>query len=1022
MNNPFTGARRTSVLALLAVLAGPSALVAQAPPPDGGWVSFRTEHFRVTFTPELEALARRAAGVAERTHAVLREELAGAPEGLIELLVTDHVDVTNGYATPFPSNRIVVFARPPLDIPALASARDWVELVVAHELVHIFHLDVAGSVGLAIRNLFGRVPMFWPLFPAVGTPGWNVEGLATHYESRLTGAGRVHGSFHDMVVRVAALESGIPDLDAVSTPSPVWPGGQRSYVYGASFMRWLAEEYGPEVHSRLVSATAGARLPTFLFFDGVAEEVTGLEFDDLYAEWRSAARDRATIIRDRLIAGGLTVPEPVSGARPGSGDAAGPFAVAPRVSPHGSRVAYTADDHRSRPTTRVLDLATGEIEALAERNQAGILLGPASWLPDGSGLITAQLEFQGPYRVHSDLWRIGLDGGETRVTRGARLTQPDVAADGRRVVAVQNHDGALRLVIYDLERGDTEVLAAAAPGEGFTGPRWSPDGRLVAAGRFRGGRMDLVLVDIGSGAIVQLTDDDALDLAPAWTPDGSQVLFWSDRTGIANLYAAEPATGGAVRQVTSVLGGAFDPDVSPDGRWIYFSGYHASGWRIERIPMDSATWRAAPPSSLAYREGVLEAPDGSPDRTAFVATSSIVDYSPWPSVRPHFWFPTYQTASAEPDHLHFLGLYTTGWDLLRRHVWEAALAFDVGSGRVLGDATWTWRGLGVPEISLSLHRAWSRGGSIDVPGGDGEREGIWLHEEGASLEALFRRQRWGVASWLTAGAEVRGRGLELHRGGSEGDAILDDLGIPPTPTLIGARAGVGWRNARAYPYSISLQDGASVSLAARRWWDLDDFAPSYDQVQGRVATYACFPAWGFADHVLAARVSGLARFGDGALPTTIGGLGGGALFLPVRGYDDGDRIGTRAWTASAEYRFPLHLAGWSGDILGLSVTSLSGALFADAGDAWCEETGERQGGGSGGGRAEEPFPGCRIGPGDLLLSAGAEISLDFGVLHEVPLRLRGGLAIPFTNVMPDDDRTASHPRNWRLHLVIGPSF
>lgn len=1021
MDTPLHRSRRISVLGLLALLAGPAALQAQAPPPEGVWRMFTTEHFRVTFAPELEALALRAAEVAERTHAVLRREMAAAPKGPIELLVTNHVDVTNGYATPFPSNRIVVFARPPLDMPQLAFSRDWIELVVAHELVHVFHLDVAGSVGRAVRAVFGRIPMFWPLFPAVGTPGWNVEGLATHYESHLTGAGRVHGSFHEMIVRAAALDGDIPDLDAVSTPSPVWPGGQRSYVYGATFMRWIAAEYGPEVHSRLVSATAAARLPTFLFFDGIAEEATGRDFDALYAEWRAVARDSAMAVRTRLVAGGMTVPEAVIGARRGSGDAAGPFAVAPRISPDGARLAYAADDYRSRPTTRVIDLRTGEVESLAERNQAGTILGPASWYPDGSALVTAQLEFQDPYRVHSDLWRVGLDGRELRLTRGARLTQPDVAPDGRQVVAVQNRDGALRLVIHHIESGITEELADAAPGEGFTGPRWSPDGRTVAAGRFVGGRVDLVLVDAASGDVVPLTADDALDLAPAWTPDGRWVLFWSDRTGIPNLYAAEPVVGGAVHQVTSVLGGAFDPDVSPDGRWIYFSGYHASGWRIERIPLDPSTWRAAPASSLSYSHAVLEPP--RPDGDDFTAaTSPITSYSARPSARPHFWVPTYVTVSAEPDHLHFLGAYTAGWDVLQRHRWQAAVAFDVGSGRFLGDASWTWRGLGVPELALSLYRDWSRAGSLDVPGSDGEIEAIWRHEEGAALNAFFLRRRWRSASWFTVGTDLITRGYDLHRGGDEGDAILDDAGVPSLPSLFGARAGVGWRNARAWPYSISLQDGATLSAAARRWWTVEDFARSYDQLQGRATAYAGFPLWGFADHVVAGRASALTRIGDGAVPTSIGGaagssetlvagttFGGSALFLPVRGYNDGDRIGTRAWSASVEYRAPLHLTGWSGGVLGLSVTAVSAALFADAGDAWCAAP-------------AEPLGGCRPAPGNPLLSAGAELSLHFGILHEVPLRLRGGLAIPFTNVAPDDGRPAAHPRNWRVHLVFGPSF
>jgi hypothetical protein len=152
---PVPPGRRRGALALL--LAGALGLAiapaaAQGPPPDGDWDTFRTEHFRVTYQHGLEGLARHAAAVAERTHRILSEDLVRPPRGPIDLVVTDHVDFSNGFATPFTSNRIVVFARPPLGTPSLAFSRDWLELVVAHELVHIFHLEHAGPVGRAIRG------------------------------------------------------------------------------------------------------------------------------------------------------------------------------------------------------------------------------------------------------------------------------------------------------------------------------------------------------------------------------------------------------------------------------------------------------------------------------------------------------------------------------------------------------------------------------------------------------------------------------------------------------------------------------------------------------------------------------------------------------------------------------------------------------------------------------------------------------------------------------------------------------
>ncbi|HEX2721583.1 MAG TPA: hypothetical protein VHM24_01595, partial [Gemmatimonadaceae bacterium] len=71
-----------------------------------------TEHFRVHYTGGLDSEARRGAVNAERAWAELSTELK-PPRGKVDLVIADNVDYTNGYATTFPSNRIVLYAHPP---------------------------------------------------------------------------------------------------------------------------------------------------------------------------------------------------------------------------------------------------------------------------------------------------------------------------------------------------------------------------------------------------------------------------------------------------------------------------------------------------------------------------------------------------------------------------------------------------------------------------------------------------------------------------------------------------------------------------------------------------------------------------------------------------------------------------------------------------------------------------------------------------------------------------------------------
>ncbi|MGH7482388.1 MAG: hypothetical protein ACRELV_09550, partial [Longimicrobiales bacterium] len=250
--------------------------------PDADWRAFETPHFRVTFEVGLEAPARHAAAVAEGAYALYARTLTPPPAGAIELVVSDHADFSNGSATPLPSNRIMILVKPPVDNPQLDDHRDWIELVVVHELAHVFHIDQTGMLGRIVRGVFGRLPLGHPAFPALFTPGWAVEGLATELESRHTGAGRVRGTYLEMVLRTAALRDRLAPIDRASHASPVWPEGLHAYAYGGLFLDHLSDTRGQDAAAALVRETARATLPPTWFFDRVGRRAFGAEFTALW--------------------------------------------------------------------------------------------------------------------------------------------------------------------------------------------------------------------------------------------------------------------------------------------------------------------------------------------------------------------------------------------------------------------------------------------------------------------------------------------------------------------------------------------------------------------------------------------------------------------------------------------------------------------------------------------------------------------------------------------------------------------
>ena len=181
-----------------------------------------------------------------------------------------------------------------------------------------------------------------------------------------------------------------------------------------------------------------------------------------------------------------------------------------------------------------------------------------------------------------------------RLTHGVRAHDPDVSPDGRTVVFVRKLGDRSDLVTVGLDGKGLKPLTASAEGVEWSGPRWSPRGDAIVASRLLpGGWLDLVRVDPATGAVEQLTHDRAKDVEPTWTPDGEAVVFRSDRDGVSNLYALRLADRSLVR-VTNVLGGAFQPSVSPDGRSVAYSAYSSRGYDVHVAPLDLA---AAPPAA-----------------------------------------------------------------------------------------------------------------------------------------------------------------------------------------------------------------------------------------------------------------------------------------------------------------------------------------------------------------------------------------------------------------------------------------
>lgn len=81
--------------------------------------------------------------------------------------------------------------------------------------------------------------------------------------------------------------------------------------------------------------------------------------------------------------------------------------------------------------------------------------------------------------------------------------------------------------------------------------------------------MDIFRSSPNGSELTQLTNTKGYDAECAYSPDGQQIVFCSDRDGDADLYVMN-ADGTDVRQLTDAPGYDGGPFFSPDGKWIIF--------------------------------------------------------------------------------------------------------------------------------------------------------------------------------------------------------------------------------------------------------------------------------------------------------------------------------------------------------------------------------------------------------------------------------------------------------------------
>ncbi|MBN1596257.1 PD40 domain-containing protein, partial [candidate division FCPU426 bacterium] len=531
------------------------------------WHIFETEHFEIHYYPEEEALAREVCALAEAAYRhntrLLREKTVTKTPLFIyrnqidfqQTNILPHViGVGTGGFTEAYKNRVA--------LPAPDSPRELRE-VIFHEFTHVLQFNI----------LYGEGIRSFRVYKGYLIPLWIIEGMAEY-------AAQDWDHYADMVVRDAVINDTLIPLtlmDGFSHLEDVYLAYKESQLA----IQYIAERFGEDKLAAIFK-----KFKSQISISQILRETVGLGLGEFNRDFM-----------------------------------------------HWVKQKYWVQTHQRKSAD---DFAAPLETGLAARNSVGL---GASWSQDGRNLAYLSNRDQvmrvyiKPRGQASRAYPITRRQFENISTRGRPLTW---SPDGSRLAFVAREEGSDHLYLLTLH--DHALERRILPVDTFFSPAWSPDGKQIAVAGVKNGVGDIYLYDLDQGTLNQFTGDRYADDAPAWSPDGRALVYasergeywqlvWSpmqtpaepsrmltmhpsqhktpsfsadgktlyysgDRNGIFNVFSLDLERLEA-RQWTDINSGAFQPDLSPDGKRLAFTVYQGGGYALYLMPVQAENEKTA---------------------------------------------------------------------------------------------------------------------------------------------------------------------------------------------------------------------------------------------------------------------------------------------------------------------------------------------------------------------------------------------------------------------------------------------
>jgi len=534
------------------------------------WFQFKTPNYKVIYPSGLDSLAGAFANRLEYFYPYNGASLDHRHSPM-PVIIHNESSFSNGVFVWAPK-RLEIFTNPDPN----GYHQDWLSQLALHEGRHAFQIDKLNqgfTKGLSYvggEQLVGAMAVFLPL--------WYLEGDAVDAETRLSNTGRGRQPSFEMGLKAQLLETG-----RLYSFSKAALGSYRHYIPNHYELGYLMVRHGRKTYGDkfwIDFQQAAARKPFTLNPTYFSMKQYGLGSKKQFYEealetyrkhWTGTAEKRSlSAYTDWIV--------------------------------NRSRHFTTYTFPHTISSSMVFALKRG-IDQIPEfvflgKNGEEIRIYRPGFLNSGrvsfSGSHVVWDEFvpdiRWSNRNYSVIRSLEIATGKVKnLGRKTRYYSPSLSKDGSRIAVIeQTEDQHYRLVLLGIDGAVLETIAS--PGNRFIQhPAWMEnDSALVMMVSGQSGK-SLYAYLPDSGSWERLFEAEFDDISYPVVA-GHRIYFNGTFSGIDNIYCLDLKQEQSY-QVTSARFGAFYPQLSGDGKVLYYSNYSSLGHGIASMKVDDGLWK-----------------------------------------------------------------------------------------------------------------------------------------------------------------------------------------------------------------------------------------------------------------------------------------------------------------------------------------------------------------------------------------------------------------------------------------------